>query len=145
MFSEYLEINHSDYVVLIMLIPVIEELKYFKFDSCLMLKPSLVPNYFNCDNLLAFMVKAFESLAEWPWPNPIDYFIPVPYMIIHHYVVVASIIIIPEVQWLAAWPINFDWLWGADEVYQWNSNDFLLFIVCQDWAEMELCLSTRHR
>jgi hypothetical protein len=145
MFSKNVIIQHSDDVMLILFIAVIKQLEYFKFNSCLMLKPFLIPDNFACYNLLIFMIEAFQSLPEWPTSQLVNDFIPVPYMVIHNYVIVASLIVKSKVQRLTARRLNLGWLGSADKVHLGKRNNFGFFILRQYRVEMRKCLSPGHR
>lgn len=62
-----------------------------------MLKPLLIPDYFNGHHLLKLMVKTFDSLAEGPTAQTVDYFESKADVVMYHYVIVASVVIVPVV------------------------------------------------
>lgn len=64
MLPEDFEVQHSDHIVFILFVIVIQQFQDFKFDPCLMLESFLVSDYFDSDHLLKLVIKAFESLAE---------------------------------------------------------------------------------
>ena len=62
--SENFIINDSYNVVVIVFVTIFEVLKDFQLNTCLILKPFLVPDDFNGDHLLLFVVKTLQSLSK---------------------------------------------------------------------------------
>jgi len=62
-----------------------------------MLELPLVPNYFHCHDRLRLVIEALEGLAEGARPQPVHNFVSVRQVILHHYLVVATVVVVPKV------------------------------------------------
>ena len=143
--SEDIIVKDPHYIVFIVGIPIIEHFQEFKFYWCLMLKPFLIPDYFDCNQLLKFMVEAFYCLAETARTQFFNHFPPVAKMILHDDVVVATFIIIPIVLWFSRAACNLDGLGLAAEVYLAVALYFNFFILGEQRCKFLICLSASHR
>ena len=76
MSPEYLVVNYSNDIVIIVLVAVLQIFKYPKLHARLILEPLLVSNDFDRDQLLLFVVKALQSLTKTATAELVHNFVP---------------------------------------------------------------------
>lgn len=64
MTPEHIVVQYPHNIIIILWVLIIQKFQDLKLYTCLVLKSFLIPDNFNRYNLLRFMVKAFDSLAE---------------------------------------------------------------------------------
>lgn len=97
MAAEDLVVNNLDDVVVVIPVPVLQVLQDPQLYTGLILESFFIPNNFNGNHLLLFVIEAFESLAEASAAQLVNHLVSVGQMIIHNYLVVPSFIIVAKI------------------------------------------------
>ena len=97
MTAENVEIVHFHNIVFVILVVVVQVLQNSKLDACLVLKAFLVSYNFYRHHLLGLVVEAFQRLPETTAAQLIYHFKSICNMILHHYLVIAALIIVAVV------------------------------------------------
>ena len=64
MLSEYRVVFDSDDIIHIIRVVLFQIVKNLKFNTSLVMEPLFVSNYLQCDELIGFVIVAFQSLTE---------------------------------------------------------------------------------
>lgn len=97
MAAEDLVVNNLDDVVVIIPVPVLQVLKDPQLYTGLVLESFLIPDNFNGNHLLLFVIKAFESLAKASAAQLVKHLISVGQLILHNDLIVSSLIIVAKI------------------------------------------------
>ena len=97
MLAEDRIVVHPHNIVLIILILQFKVAKKTEFDACLMLEALLVADDLDGDYSLTLVIVAFECLTETTRAQFVHDFEAIREMVLHHDLIVTSLIIKPEV------------------------------------------------
>jgi hypothetical protein len=97
----------SNDIACVVRVIVSEMLKNLDFYSCLLVKPLLVPNYFDPYILFLLVVEAFYSLSKTSSTQIVKGFISICYMIMKDQIIITSLFIISIIVFIGWRSFNF--------------------------------------
>jgi len=100
-------IQYPHNITLVFIIFFLKTLENGCFDQALFVKPFLVPQYFECNHLASFMIKAREHLAKRALANLLLNFVAIGYMVFCFTNILALIVIMAAVVWAVGRALSF--------------------------------------
>ena len=97
MLSEYHIVFHVNDIHSIIRVILFQELQDLKLNSCLIVIFLLIFNNFQCNDLLPFMIEAFNRLSERTLPQKLLNFIPVSDLVSRNNFIVTLVIIVTTI------------------------------------------------
>ena len=92
--SENVEIQNADDVVFIVFVAALEILEQSELNASLVLEPLLVADHLDGHHLLILVVKALQGLPETARAKFIEDLPPVCEVVLHNYLIVASLVVV---------------------------------------------------